>query len=224
MIFNTGDRVVFIGDSVTEYGRSMPIGEGMFDGLGSGYVRVIDSFINAFYPERIIRITNTGVSGNQILMMKDRWERDLLDLHPDWVSICIGINDVWRQFDSPMIPEHGVPLDVYEKTYRELIDRTLPHVKGIILMTPYYIENLKEDRMRKRMDEYTAVVKKLAAQYNLRFVDVQKAFDDYLEYRHSSNLAWDRVHPNQTGCYLMAVEFLRHIDFDFSRLAGNMAK
>jgi len=224
MIFQTGERVVFIGDSVTEYGHGKPVGEGLFEGVGSGYVRVIENFINVCYPERTIRISNTGISGNNILDLKRRWQTDLLDLHPDWVSICIGINDVWRQFDSPALTEQHVAPDVYEKTYRELIEQTLPHVKGIILMTPYYIENQKGDPMRKRMDEYTEITKKLAAEYGLRSVDLQKAFDTFLEFRHSSFLAWDRVHPSQSGCFLMGVEFLREIGFDFTRLAPGQAQ
>ena len=41
-------------------------------------------------------------------------------------------------------------------------------------MTPYYMEPYKEDPMRKRMDEYGTIVKKLAEKYNLPFVDLQE--------------------------------------------------
>ena len=140
------------------------MGEGLFEGVGSGYVRVVENFINVFYPERTIRISNTGISGNNILDLKRRWQTDLLDLRPDWVSVCIGINDVWRQFDSPALKEQHVEPEVYEETYRELIERTLPQVRGMILITPFYIEKLREDPMRKRMDTYTGITKKLAAE------------------------------------------------------------
>ena len=30
-------------------------------------------------------------------------------------------------------------------------------------------------------------------------------------------IAWDRIHPNQVGATLMAREFLKHCDFDYSR-------
>ena len=116
--------------------------------------------------------------------------------------------------------EQHVEPEVYEETYRELIERTLPQVKGIILMTPYYIEAPREDPMRRRMDTYAGITKKLAAEYGLICVDLQKAFDDFLEFRHSSFLAWDRVHPSQSGCFLMGSEFLRQTGFDFTRLNG----
>lgn len=214
MIFKENDRIVFMGDSVTDFGRKRPYGEGLHDGSGTGYVRLLDSFFNAFYPELNLRITNMGVCGNNILNLSDRWQSDALDLNPDWVVVCIGINDVWRQFDSPYIAEENITPEVYEKTYREIIEKTKDKVKGIILMTPYYMEPLKEDMMRKCMDIYTEIVKKLAKEYGLLCVDLQSVFDEYLKVRHSSYITWDRVHPNQTGALLIANEFMRVVGFE----------
>lgn len=214
MIFEENDRIVFMGDSVTDFGRKRPCGEGLHEGSGTGYVRLLDSFFNAFYPELNLRITNMGVSGNNILNLLGRWQSDALDLNPDWVVVCIGINDVWRQFDSPYISEENITPEVYEKTYREIIEKTKDKVKGIILMTPYYMEPLKEDMMRKCMDIYTEIVKKLAKEYGLLCVDLQSVFDEYLKVRHSSYITWDRVHPNQTGALLIANEFMRVVGFE----------
>ncbi len=52
-----------------------------------------------------------------------------------------------------------------------------------------------QDWMRKRMDEYGAICKKLAAKHGCCLVDLQEVFNRYFEYRHSSYIAWDRVHP-----------------------------
>ena len=67
---------------------------------------------------------------------------------------------------------------------------------------------------------FRADVYKRQAEYGLICVDLQKAFDDFLEFRHSSFLAWDRVHPSPAGCFLMGTEFLRQTGFDFTRLNG----
>ena len=40
-----------------------------------------------------------GLSGNTIRDLSDRWDSKYYELKPDWLSIMIGINDVWRQFD-----------------------------------------------------------------------------------------------------------------------------
>ena len=219
MLFEKNQRIVFMGDSVTDFGRMRPIGEGLHDGVGTGYVRVIHSMINGFYPELGLRISNMGISGNNILDLEKRWQSDCLELKPDWVSICIGINDVWRFFDSPDIYDLHVSEEVYEKTYRKIIEKTKPIVKGIILMTPYYMEPEKNDSMRAKMDVYGGIVKKLSEEYNCISIDTQLVFDKYLKLRHSSFVAWDRVHPNHVGALLIANEFLKKTGFDYERMS-----
>ena len=110
--------------------------------------------------------------------------------------------------------EQHVPLDEYEAIYRKLIEKTLPTVKGMILMTPYFMEPNRNDPMRARMDEYGAVVRKLAEEYKLVFVDLQAGWDRLFEHMHPCNIAWDRIHPNQTGCMYIAKQFLKAIGAD----------
>lgn len=217
MKFKNYDRVVFAGDSVTDMGSANPVGEGLFDNLGKSYVRIIENMLVAWYPELNIRITNSGISGNTSRDLAARFDRDVVDLNPQWVSICIGINDVWRQFDTPAIPEWTVTIEEYEKNLEEMILKIKEKVKGIFLCTPYYIEPNVEDAMRKRMDEYGSVCKKLAKKYGCELIDFQSLYNDFCKYKHSSIIAWDRVHPNQMGATLMAKEFLKHCDFDFNR-------
>ena len=65
--------------------------------------------------------------------------------------------------------------------------------------------------MRARMDQYGAIVKKLAAKYELTLVDLQAGWDYLFQFMHSTNIAWDRVHPNQTGCMYIAKQFLKAV-------------
>ena len=51
MLFTSGDRIVFTGDSVTDAGRGRPVGEGLWQGVGDGYVRTIDNILNVVYPD-----------------------------------------------------------------------------------------------------------------------------------------------------------------------------
>jgi len=53
-----------------------------------------------FYPERAIRVITAGVGGNTCRDVAARWQKDVLDVTPDWVSLMIGINDVWRQLTN----------------------------------------------------------------------------------------------------------------------------
>ena len=125
MIFENMDRIIFAGDSVTDMGSAQPVGEGLFDNMGHGYPRVIESLVTATYPELSIRFTNSGISGNTSKDLLARYERDVLSLNPQWVSICIGINDVWRQFDSPALTDQAVDPVEYEENRRKWLRRAL---------------------------------------------------------------------------------------------------
>lgn len=215
MIFENYDRIVFAGDSVTDMGSAKPVGEGLSDNVGRGYVRVLENMFAAYYPEVFLRVTNSGISGNTSRDLLERYDRDVVDLKPDWVSICIGINDVWRQFDSPAILDSHVLPDEYERNVEEMILRVKDNVKGIFILSPYIMEPNREDAMRKRMDEYVEISKKLAEKHGCIFVDFQKMYEEYCQIRYSGYIAWDRIHPNQIGATLMAKEFLKYCDFDY---------
>lgn len=217
MIFKDMDCIVFAGDSVTDMGSAQPVGESFFDNLGHGYVRMIDNLLAACYPERNIRVVNAGISGNTSADLLARLDRDVFPFRPDYVSICIGINDVWRQFDSPYNPYCSVVPENYEANLRQTVTRCKDQgVKGIFILSPYYMEPNREDPMRAKMDEYVAICAKLAEEYGCVFVDFQAMYEKHFKYCHSSLIAWDRVHPNEKGAMLMAREFLKHCDFDFN--------
>ena len=152
MIFSNMDRIVFAGDSVTDMGSTNPVGEGLFDSLGQGYVRIVDSLLAACYPEIKVRVTNSGISGNTSRDLLARFDRDVVELKPDWVSICIGINDVWRQFDLPALPDTHVLPKEYERNVEEMILRVKDTVKGIFILSPYIMEPNSSDMMRARMN------------------------------------------------------------------------
>ncbi len=214
MIIHPNSKLLMIGDSITDCERARPIGEGLFDALGKGYVNIINSLFSARYPAHRIWLVNMGVSGNTVRDLDNRWQTDVLELEPDWLSVCIGINDVWRHFHSPNQPEWHVPLDEYVKTLDELLRVTRPRLKGLILMTPYFIEPNRSEPMRKMMDQYSEAVKQLAEKHLALVVDTQAAFDAVLTDLHPMALAWDRVHPTHAGHMVLAQAFLKTIGYE----------
>ncbi|HLH80457.1 MAG TPA: SGNH/GDSL hydrolase family protein [Chthonomonas sp.] len=213
MKIEAGQTLLMIGDSITDAGRARPVGERAFGGLGQGYVCYMDALLGAVYPERQIRVVNMGVSGNTVRDLKARWQSDVLELKPDWLSIMIGINDVWRQFDAPLNPTLHVYPDEYEETLDKLVLQTKPLLRGLVLMTPFYIEPNREDAMRAMMDSYGAIVRGIAEKHGAYFVDTQAAFDEVMRYFYPASIAWDRVHPNPLGHMVLARAFLRAVDF-----------
>jgi lysophospholipase L1-like esterase len=154
-----------------------------------------------------------GISGNTVRDLASRWDRDVLALEPDWLSIMIGINDVWRQFDG-IDPGSAVMPEEFERTYERLITRSRPHLKGLVLMTPYYVQPLRTDPMRRRMEAYRAMTGKLAERHGALLVDTQAEMDQALRASDFRTLAEDRVHPTAVGHGLLAHAFLRAINFN----------
>ncbi|RUS48360.1 SGNH/GDSL hydrolase family protein [Cohnella sp. AR92] len=208
------EKLLFIGDSITDCERQRPVGEGLFSPYGKGYVAVVDGLLQSAYPELGIRVVNMGISGNTVRDLEARWQTDVLDQKPDWLSIMIGTNDVWRQFDQPYITESHVYLDEYKRKLDRLVETTKPQVKGIVLMTPFYLEPNRSDAMRATMDLYGEAVKSIAEKHGTAFVDTQAEFDRVLEHLYPAAIAWDRVHPSMIGHVTLARAFLRGIGFD----------
>jgi lysophospholipase L1-like esterase len=215
MKLELNQKLVMIGDSITDCERARPVGEGLFEAIGKGYVAQVEALLSSTYPQRQIRVVNMGSSGNTVRDLKARWQSDVIDLKPDWLSIMIGINDVWRQYDTPHIKESHVYLDEYRMTLNELVQQTKSHVKGIVLMTPFYIEPNANDAMRATMDQYGQTVKAIAEDNGTLYVDTQAAFTPVLKEIYPAALGWDRVHPNMVGHMVLARAFLNAVDFSW---------
>src|ERR1051325_8981235 len=91
--FKNGQRILFQGDSITDCGCRDPQN---MNPLGTGYVAIIRGMISAQYPDLKVTILNRGRSGDRTEELLKRWDEDTRPLKPDWLSIMIGVNDVWR--------------------------------------------------------------------------------------------------------------------------------
>jgi len=205
-------RLLFIGDSITDCHHG-PSGEASAwepnFGLGEGYVSMVYAWLGATHPEAAIRVTNKGTSGHTVRDLAARWDRDVIAEKPDTLCVMIGINDVWRQFDSPLRPETQVGPAEYRATLTGLVTAALPVVRTIHLATPYFIEPNRNDPMRNRMDEYGDIVREIAASSGAALIDTQAAFDRVLDHVHPVSLCWDRIHPGPVGHMVIARAFLR---------------
>ena len=203
LVFKPEQKIVFIGDSITDCDR-----RGSAAPLGDGYVVMLYNFLRANYPEMALTVLNRGVGGDTTRDLKARWQRDVIDEQPDWLSVGIGINDVWRSFGGS--PHEAVPIDAYELTLRSLLDQTVTATGArLIMMEPYMIEPDRSQPMRRKMDLYRARFDEVAADYKAILVPTQAAFDRVLQYTDPQQWADDRIHPNQPGHTVIALAFLR---------------
>lgn len=135
LCFGAGEKIVCIGDSITDCGRRTQ----EYGPHGWGYVSLVRALLHARYPGHGLTIVNKGIGGNTIRDLAARWQDDVLAEEPDWLSVKIGINDVGRLILG-LLADH-VPLAEYEATYRSLLQQTPAVANGkLILMEPYVIE------------------------------------------------------------------------------------
>lgn len=202
MNFKTGEKIVLIGDSITEDGR--------FDDpkdIGTGYVSLIHDYINEHLSGLQINVVNKGVGGDRVTDLAERWEEDVISEKPDWVSVSIGINDVWRQLDNPDMEQ--VSPELFEKTYDELLHTLKEHTKAkLILMEPTIIEEDVNSVGNALLKPYVEIVKKLANKYDAVLVSTHQTFLNFIEKTPKASMTTDGVHMNDLGRKLMATTWL----------------
>jgi lysophospholipase L1-like esterase len=207
MLFEDRQKIMFVGDSITDCDR-----RGVAAPYGNGYVSLVRNLLLARYPERQLVIVNQGIGGDTTRQLAARWEQDVIAERPDWLAVLIGINDVWRTYDSDGVG--AVPLSEYTATLRDLLDRTRAVTTArVILMEPYMIEPDRTRPMRRQMDSYGAAVRQIAAEYDAILVRTQAAFDTALASSTPDDWADDQIHPNAAGHAVIALSLLKAIAF-----------
>jgi len=199
----TGDRMLFIGDSITDAGRRNEATAP----FGTGYVSMIVNLVTARYPGRQIEFVNRGIGGNTVLDLERRWQEDAIDVSPTWLSVMIGINDVhrcYRQGDEQPDPE------TYDRVYDQLLSEIAEKVSPrIVLVEPFYLCSDPEHDINRMLTPYFETVHRLAEKYGAILVPVHQAFQEALALREDALWANDNVHPFPEGHAFIALEWLK---------------
>ena len=134
LLFESGDKVLFIGDSITDCGRRNEHAP-----YGHGYVRKITELITAKYPERDIAYVNKGIGGDIVEGLEERWDTDVISEKPNWLSVKIGINNASRQYAGNVSTDEYLP--VWEACYRRILTRAKTELGApLFLFEIFYIE------------------------------------------------------------------------------------
>ena len=204
--------VMFTGDSITDCDRARPIGDG-FGKMGSSYVSRIFIDTWADFPEHNIHYLNSAISGNTTKMLLDRYDTDILAYNPDYVFIMLGVNDAWRHFDGSKFTQTLISPKQSGENVEKMITKTIAAGATPVIISPYFLDNNREDPMRKMVDEINDEYKALAEKYNIGYIDVQTVFDEYLKKSSSYILSGDRVHTKSVGISIIARTIYNHPDF-----------
>lgn len=204
--------IVFQGDSITDSGRNFE--STVFEGYG--YVTMVKGILGIDEPEKY-SFRNRGISGNRIVDVYARIKSDIINLKPDYLSILIGVNDVWHEFSR----KNGVATSKFEKIYSMMIEEikeTLPNIK-IMILEPFVLKGSAtasndeyEDLyplFRSEVEEKAKASKRIAEKYSLPFIALQEKFDEVYNPANSEYWTRDGVHPTAPGHMLIAREWLK---------------
>ena len=184
-------KTVFIGDSVTDCGREIE------PPYGDGYVLQIVR--SGKLPGEVI---NTGTSGHRLIDLEKRWQSDVLDHKPSYVSIAIGINDTWRRYDD----NDPTSVEDFHDRYHRLLTWTKAELNPrLVLCEPFLLPvHIEMNSWREDLDPKIKVVHELAKEYQAIMVP----FDSYLNEMSRSmsmvEIAEDGIHPTPFGHREMA--------------------
>jgi lysophospholipase L1-like esterase len=199
-----GERIVFLGDSITQAGVG-----------AKGYVTLLKNQLKEKYADLDIAVIGAGISGNKVPDLQRRLERDVLAKKPTIVVIYIGINDVWH---GERNPANGTSKEKFEEGLREIVGKIKDGSARVILCTPSVIgeKTAGANNLDAKLDEYSAISRKVAKDCKVQLCDLRKAFVDYLKKNNpddkaSGILTTDRVHLNPAGNELVAATIMKSL-------------
>jgi lysophospholipase L1-like esterase len=194
-----GERVVFLGDSITEQRL---------------YTTVIEAYTLARFPQRKLTFRNIGWGGDTAHGALNRAGRDMLPLKPTFVTIDFGMNDHgYRAYDAGIYNN-------YTNKQTGLVALLKTNNARVVLVTPQPIEDKRTDpdkdvrneALRKMSDG----LREIAGTEKVLFAD---QFDPYmtvmLKARQADPAALigggDAVHPGPVGHTIMAWAILKSL-------------
>lgn len=187
-------RIVFIGDSITDAGRdrSDP------SSLGDGYVSLLAPELR----EAGATVRNLGIAGDRAVDLAARWETDLMPTAPELLTVYVGVNDMWRRFDS----DDPTSAEEFEATLRGVLHSVVAaHAPRLVLMEPFFLPVVAEQRTwLEDLDGKRAAVRALAAEFDAALVPLHEVLTDATSGRPVTDLAPDGVHPTPFGSALIA--------------------
>jgi lysophospholipase L1-like esterase len=200
--FKDGDKVVMMGDSITE------------QYLYSSYVEV---WTLTRFPTWNITFINVGIGGDRSVGGNKRFKRDVLSNAPTVMTVDFGMNDGgYRGFD-----EGG--FNVYMGGLQGIADQAREANIRVAWCTPSPVEKNEEGPALKgyneTLEKYSEGVRQIAATNgNALFIDQFHPFIAAIDKARVVNPknrigGGDVVHPGPAGQALMAHSILKGMDF-----------
>jgi lysophospholipase L1-like esterase len=205
--FTQGDRVVFMGNSITD---------------GGHYHSYIWLYYMTHFPNMRIDCFNAGIGGDVSKQMLERLNTDVFAKKPTVMTLTFGMNDTGYEFypaakaDSAYGQKVKVSLQSFELIKAEL--KQHPEIKKIMIASSPYDETSKI-KVRPLLKKNSAMLliaaeqQKTAKENNWGFVDFNTPMTQISQREQRTDSTFtmqdaDRIHPTNDGQMIMAYVFL----------------
>lgn len=202
-IVKNGDRIGFLGDSITQFGNN-----------GAGYVNLVIKGLEVagVKAEKV----PAGISGNKSPQMLARVKGHVLSKDVQFMTLSCGVNDVWHG-------KNGVELEDYKKNISQILDRAAEANVKVIVLTSTMITEDEKGANNLKLDKYNDWLREEAARRNLPLADLNA--DMKAELRRiretdktpGNKLTRDGVHMAFPGDCMMAWGVLRALGVEESQ-------
>ncbi|MCX5208081.1 GDSL-type esterase/lipase family protein [Kitasatospora sp. NBC_00240] len=197
LVLPPGATVLFQGDSITDAGRDRYADTH----LGDGYAALAAERLRAARPG--VTVLNRAVSGDRVRDLRARWERDTLAHRPALLSVMVGVNDTWRQFDLG----EPSPVEIWERDYRQLLTGLRERYDTrLVLIEPFVVPVIPQQwAWREDLDPRIHAVRRLAAEFDARLLAADGLLNQAARAAGGPEaIADDGVHPTPLGHRVLA--------------------
>lgn len=198
--FVNGDRIAFLGDSITQLGADDP----------RGWVNILESRVRKEVDE--VAFIHAGIAGNTSADMLKRINADVIRRKPTWVFFSCGVNDS----PNPAADNPGVPLDKYIKNVSTIFDKLdKTGAKIVVLSQTPVLEDDPNYGANINLVSYNAELKRMALERKYIYLDpgaaIRKAIAEKKD-PQKRTLTWDGTHLNHRGNAIFADVVLKGLE------------
>lgn len=149
------------------------------------------------YPLAVVNVIVTAIGGENSVSGAARFERDVLSLRPDVVTIDYALND------------RGVGLPAARAAWVQMITQAQARNIPVILLTPTPDQGARLDDLNNPLNLHAQQIRELAGQFHTGLVDSLAAFKQRIkDGAKLADLMSQGNHPNAAGHEIVATELM----------------
>lgn len=181
------------------HGHSVPAGyfkTPVVDSLHA-YPHLLRTGLAKRFPHAVINVIVTAIGGEDSGKGSARFDRDVLALKPDVITLDYALND------------RRIGLENARKNWLAMIEKAAKAGAKVILLTPTPDQGARPDDPGDPLNQHAEQIRKLAAENHVGLVDSLAAFTrETRKGVNLSDLMAQSNHPNARGHSLVGAELL----------------